>query len=102
MLKCWGFAKNVLGHKLYFPPRMLHFFNADITLSIIYEVKYFTAPMFKVFKVKIYWVWRLYKIIMLMKQNVTNNASKNPLSMARHFDSWQKNPRQFTSRPFFP
>ena len=25
-----------------------------------------------------------------MKQNVTNNASKNPLSMARHFDSWQK------------
>lgn len=44
MLKCWGFTKNVLVHKLYFPPRMLHFFNADITLSIIYEVKYFTAP----------------------------------------------------------
>lgn len=44
MLKCWGFTKNVFGHKLYFPPRMLHFFNADITLSIIYEVKYFTAP----------------------------------------------------------
>ena len=44
MLKRWGFINNVSGHKLFLPPRILHFFNADITLGIIYEVKYFTAP----------------------------------------------------------